>query len=539
MTSFLARNKHLDKVQSQEFDLVVIGGGITGAGVARDAAMQGYSVCLVEQNDFAEGTSSRSSKLAHGGLRYLESLEFSLVSEALHERQNLLRMAPHMVQPMPFLMPIYKGDRVSYFKMSMGMLLYDILSAMEAPFFHKSLSSRKIKEDYPTLKDEDLKGGFLYPDAIMDDDRLVLETLRSAVDYGAVVLSYAQALDYKTKDNGVELTCHDRIGAKNFLVKAKHAVGCVGPWTDLFGEIVDSSWKKKTRPSKGVHITLPKDRLNLKTSVVMAADNQNRILFCIPRHDFDIIGTTDTDFVEDPSLVRTEKEDVDYILNVLNEYFPDVNLSEKDILFSYAGVRPLMDDGSESESKVSRKHWLKTYKEHKVTFISGGKYTTYLSMAEDTMKEAAKFLPFKEKRQNTRISFFEQNTLESIESAKEKIKDYKLSWSEREQNFFVERHGLRALFYLEECPYGEVAQVEAFIAIHHYFCGSLKDFYFRRSPYLLMGVDEVKRSLKDVEEVFKNDLAWSDRKLEEERDDLFESIAFESAWRVDSIPTKV
>jgi len=210
-SSFLARGEHLEKAKDHFFDLVVIGGGITGAGVARDAAMRGLSVCLLEKGDFGEGTSSRSSKLAHGGLRYLENFEFDLVSEALHERQNLLRMAPHMVKPLRFLMPLYKGDRVGPLKMKAGMVLYDLLSAFNTPKFHESISKKKIIEKYPDIKAEGLKSGFLYSDALMDDDRLVYETLSSAVEHGAAVLSYANVESYKVIDDGVEVSVSDKI----------------------------------------------------------------------------------------------------------------------------------------------------------------------------------------------------------------------------------------------------------------------------------------------------------------------------------------
>ncbi len=535
-SSFLNRPAHLQVSKTKTFDLLVVGGGITGAGVARDAAMRGLSVCLVERGDFGEGTSSRSSKLAHGGLRYLENLEFDLVSEALHERQNLLTMASHMVKPLRFLMPIYKNDRVSPLKMKMGMLLYDILAAFNVPKFHESISARKIKEVYPDLKNETLRSGFLYSDALMDDDRLVHETLRSAVKEGAVVLNYVEGDDYQINSDGnCSLLCEDKLTGEKFKVLAKHTVSSVGPWTDKFAAQVNDEWEPRMRPSKGVHITLPKDKLNLKTAIVMAADKQNRILFCIPREGFDIVGTTDTDFVEDPSLVRAEKKDVDYILNILKEYYPKTSVGYEDILFTYAGVRPLVNDGSASESKVSRSHWIKTYTEDKVTYISGGKYTTFLAMAEDCVDKVVQVTSLGKKankKSDSRKVLVELNTEENNNLALEKFAESPLiDWPEEVRTSFVARHGAQAVSFVKKWPGLKVEELEAKIAIHYYFCASLKDFYFRRVPYLLKGVSCLEMSLPAVGVIFKNDLGLNDEQFSAQLESLKKAINFEEHWR--------
>ncbi|MGH1467948.1 MAG: FAD-dependent oxidoreductase [Bdellovibrionales bacterium] len=535
-SSFLNRPKHLKASKGKTFDLLVVGGGITGAGVARDAAMRGLSVCLVERGDFGEGTSSRSSKLAHGGLRYLENLEFDLVSEALHERQNLLSMASHMVKPLRFLMPIYKEDRVSPLKMKMGMLLYDVLAAFNVPKFHESVSARKIKEDYPNIKSDNLRSGFLYSDALMDDDRLVHETLRSAVKEGAVVLNYVEGGDYEVNKNGeCSLTCEDKLTGEKFRVLARHTVSSVGPWTDQFAAQVNNEWEPRMRPSKGVHITLPKDKLNLKTAVVMAADKQNRILFCIPREGFDIVGTTDTDFVEDPSLVRAEKKDVDYILNILKEYYPNTSVGYEDILFTYAGVRPLVNDGSESESKVSRSHWIKTYTEDKVTYISGGKYTTFLAMAEDCVDKVVQATSLGKKankKSDSRKVLVELNTEENNALAlKRFVKSELIDWPEDVRVSFVKRHGAQAVSFIKEWPGLRVEELEAKIAIHYYFCAALKDFYFRRVPYLLKGVSCLKDTLSTVGAVFEEDLGLNDEQFSAQLESLEKAVNFEEFWR--------
>lgn len=526
--SYLNRQSHIEALGSKEFDLVIVGGGITGVGVARDAAMKGLSVALVEQADFSSGTSSRSSKLAHGGIRYLENFEFGLVAEALRERQNLLRMAPHMVSPLPFLIPIYKGDRVGRFKMKMGMILYDLLSVFRSPKFHRSISAAKIKEHYKALKSQGLKGGFVYYDANMEDDRLVLETAKSAVFHGAHLASYVSAGKHNKSEGGVVLDCVDLKKQKSFKIRAKHMICCAGPWTDEVALNVDASWSPRMRPSKGVHITLPKSKLNLKTAIVMAADKEKRILFCIPREDFDIVGTTDTDFKADPSSVRANKEDVTYILKVLKDYFPNLEVGQEEILSTYAGVRPLVNDGSASESKVSRDHWIYTDKKNAVTYISGGKYTTYLSMAEHCVEEAvksSKLLNTKLVKANTRVDLVD----EGVESLSEKDL---ANFTEEEIKKFRKRHGKRAnAFFKRYKTAKSIFELEIYTAIYEYNCGALSDFYFRRVPYVLSGQFLSEEDKANAARLFAEDLGWSEAEKETQIANLNLDLKTSNLWK--------
>ncbi|MCB0371328.1 MAG: FAD-dependent oxidoreductase, partial [Bdellovibrionales bacterium] len=235
------------------------GGGITGAGVARDAASRGLKVILIEANDFASGTSSRSSKLIHGGIRYLENLEFHLVFEALSERKLLFELAPHLVHPLRFLLPLYKGQRVGMFKMGLGMWLYDCLSLFEAPQMHEHLNKFETQERIPGINNNQLSGSYEYSDAYMDDDRLVHETLRSAHQFGAHCLSYVKAtgVEFKNQQKEIQfIECVDKETNHSFKIKAKHFVSTVGPWTDELAKIIVPHWNNIMRLSKGVHLTL-------------------------------------------------------------------------------------------------------------------------------------------------------------------------------------------------------------------------------------------------------------------------------------------
>ncbi|HAR41141.1 MAG TPA: glycerol-3-phosphate dehydrogenase/oxidase, partial [Bdellovibrionales bacterium] len=263
--SFRTRADALRKFREQTFDLLVIGGGITGAAVARDAAMRGLSVAVVDKQDFAAGTSSRSSKLIHGGLRYLENLEFGLVFEALKERSLLLKTVPNMVRPLPFYFPVHGGDRPGKWMLGTGMWLYDLLAMFRAPGFHKTLSKRDFLQAFPFLRSEGLKGGFRYFDASMWDDVLTVQVLRSAHEAGAVVANYVEAIAPQWKgDRIVGYRLRDLEsdpGEGEIDIRAHQIAVCVGPWTDLLGQTLSRNWKKWLAPSRGVHLVFDLKRI--------------------------------------------------------------------------------------------------------------------------------------------------------------------------------------------------------------------------------------------------------------------------------------
>jgi glycerol-3-phosphate dehydrogenase len=535
--SRLERQQNIEQMQKDVFDLCVIGGGINGAGVARDAASRGMKVALVEAKDFASGTSSRSSKLIHGGIRYLENLEFHLVFEALNERTRLFEMAPHLVHPLRFMIPLYENSRVGMFKMGLGMWLYDALSLFQAPELHERLNGEESLKRMPTLQPHQLKGSYVYSDAYMDDDRLVHETLRSANELGALAANFVKATGAGFSSAGKieSVDCEDQLTQKKFKIRAKHVVSCVGPWTDDLGPKLLKDWKSILRATKGVHLTFEKSRLPLSSAVVMA--ESDRIIFGIPRHDMVIIGTTDTDFKELPDGVVADPEDVKYLLDVITSYFPGANITAKDILSSYAGVRPLVKDDSSSEGKTSREHVI--IDDHRgVTLVAGGKYTTYRLMSEQVVQHSLKFFDLEERvRYGKTDTTRPLNSFTSIEAFQQALSSASV-WaretgrSESETLKLAERYGMEGAEILHRYPaHYTYWQLEAAQAIDHTLCLNLTDFYARRVPLFLAEPHHGMPQLESICQVFRERFAWTDTELQQQKEQLRVYMEHELEWQ--------
>lgn len=520
----------------------MIGGGITGAGVARDAASRGLRVALVEARDFAFGTSSRSSKLIHGGIRYLENLEFGLVFEALSERRLLFEIAPHMVHPLRFVLPLYRGGRLSMWKLGAGMWLYDALALFDAPEMHERRDPVSTLNHAPTLRSDGLLGSFAYSDAYMDDDRLVHETLRSANDLGAVSINYVAAqspLWDVSHQRIIGVQVRDQLSGHEKSVKARHIVSTVGPWTDDLGRRMQSQWQPILRPSKGIHLTLPRERLSLEEAVVMPDDQRNRIVFAIPRYDMVIVGTTDTDFSGDLDSVYAEPADVDYVLGMLAEYFPQARIQKSDIVASYAGVRPLVRDESESEGKTSREHTIFTSAEG-ITFVAGGKYTTYRLMAQQTVDHALQSFPLADRARlrptGTRSVINPLASPERMTQALDSVSYWCRNFpglSLENGRALAQRFGMEAELLLESGPQRavDVPILEARHAIRSTMCGTLVDFYFRRTHMFLSERDHGRAHLGAVAREFARELNWSDSEMRAQLESLEEQIRRELAWK--------
>jgi glycerol-3-phosphate dehydrogenase len=527
--SFRTRTENLNRLKTEEFDLLVIGGGITGAGVARDAAMRGLKVALIEGRDFAFGTSSRSSKLIHGGIRYLENFEFKLVFEALSERSKLFEMAPHLVHHLRFMIPLFKNSRVGPFKMGLGMMLYDMLALFQTPELHERLGKTGTMHRMPIVRNSDLVGSVVYSDAYMDDDRLVHETLRSANEAGACIVNYTTAIKSEFVDGKIySIAAEDLTAREKFSIRCRQVVCTVGPWTDLVGEKLVSDWKKILRPTKGIHLTLSKNRLPLSSAVVMAAQTGNRIVFAIPRHEMTIIGTTDTDFIGDPTDATADFSDVEYLLRITNEYFPDAKLTESDIISSYVGVRPLVKDDSGDEGKISREHTILTDPRGFI-FVAGGKYTTYRLMAEQIVDKVLKTLPIEQ-----RLSYKPCETTAALNRyvTADKLREAQTTAVTNKEAWLADRYGMEAFEIIKK--YGNNIsywQLEVYQAIHTTMCLNVLDFCTRRVPLMLAQRDHGLLLIDDIAAVFKKELILTNAEVEKQKEDYRKFVANELAWR--------
>jgi len=372
-------------------DLLVIGGGITGAGIARDAAMRGFRTALVDKGDFGSGTSGRSSRLIHGGLRYLEQGGWRLVMEASRERRTLLSIAPHLVWPRSFLFPIHAGGRLPLWKLAAGLWVYDLLALFRNVRLHRVLSKRAVLRAEPSLRSRNLKGGARYYDAQCDDMRLTLANVRSAHEHGALVANYA-AVDRLALADGRVRGAHvvDRLTQQALTVRALVVVNATGPWSDQVRG--SDGLPPLLRRTKGAHVAVPRSRLGNREAIALTSPIDGRVMFILPWGDLSYIGTTDTDSTEEPDAVRATAADVIYLLRSANAYYPEARLQPSDVVSTWAGLRPLLRaDDSASPSAVSREHRIVDSPSGLVSIV-GGKLTTYRLMAAQVVDHVARRL---------------------------------------------------------------------------------------------------------------------------------------------------
>ena len=382
----LRRQEALLRLTEGIYDVLVVGGGIVGAGVARDAAMRGLRVAVLEKYDLASGTSSRSSRLLHGGLRYLEQGHVSLVHEASVEKKIIHRIAPHLAEPLGFIFPTYRPGGRPLWQLKVGVKIYDLLCSGRNFAPSRGFSTARTHEMVPGLKTENLAGSVRYFDALTSDARLVIDTLRSANNHGATIVNYTSFLAAQRGEGSWLIDIMDRTGRQRMEMRAHVIVNAAGPWADKVGFS-----DLQLRLSKGIHLVVRRDRLPVASAVVITEGK--RLLFVIPWGERVIIGTTDTDYPHAPEDVAVNAEDVTYVLRIVNEFFPNATLREADLISGWAGLRPLIANADGTPSDISRAHRIRMARSGWWD-IAGGKLTTYRLMAEqavDQIVEAARF----------------------------------------------------------------------------------------------------------------------------------------------------
>lgn len=392
------RKKYVSELKNQEFDLLIVGGGITGAGIALDAASRGMSVALVEKSDFASGTSSRSTKLVHGGLRYLEHLELGIVREVGREREIVHKNASHIVLPEKMLLPIISDGNLGEFTTSIALFVYDFLAGVKKEEHRKMLSLEKTLKKEPLLESNLLKSGAVYYEYKTDDSRLTIEVMKKAIQYGATALNYVEVENF-VYDNAGKVTgakISEKIYGENFEIKAKHTVNATGIWVDKMRDKDNSLQGKRLHITKGIHIVVPKSKFNLQHALYFDVGDK-RMVFAIPRFDVVYIGTTDTNYTANYENPNITKADVEYLLAATNRISPKAKLKFEDVESAWAGLRPLIHEDGKDPSELSRKDEI-FYSKSGLLSIAGGKLTGYRLMAKKVVDEVAQsFKKFEQK----------------------------------------------------------------------------------------------------------------------------------------------
>jgi glycerol-3-phosphate dehydrogenase len=541
-----ARQTDLKRLADETFDLLIVGGGITGCGIARDAALRGLNVALVEKLDFGAGTSSKSSKLVHGGLRYLEHAQFALVFESVNERKRLMRLARHLVRPLPFLVTNYRGDRRWLVTLDLGLWLYDALCLFGSYRNHRTFGARKTLQLEPGLRQAGLRGGILYYDCLTDDARLTLENAIDARALGAVVLNHARAGALLTDATGriVGANVHDAMGGGQVEVRAKVVINATGPWSDEVRALAGAA--QLLKPTKGVHIVFDSQRLPARHALMMSSPADQRAVFCIPWGlGRTVVGTTDTFFDGSPDQVAPTSADVQYLVDTANAYFPSAQLSLTDVLATWSGLRPLLkpDDSAAGASEVSREHSL----DERPGFITiaGGKLTTYRLMAMQVVDRALLQVGGGAKSTTGTRPLPGAAGLQESDAQLEALVRELTASAPQHARYFAETYGARAASVLAritldasagealdpELPY-LAAQVDE--AIENEFALTLDDVLTRRVPLALRGRDQGLAVAPKVAHRMATRLGWSPTREADELAGYQQVVAASRAFRASS-----
>lgn len=493
--SALERNKHLDKLETQAFDILVIGGGITGAGIALDAAKRGLKVALIEKTDFAQGTSSRSTKLIHGGLRYLKQLEFGIVRETGLERAILHQNAPHIVHPEKMLLPIINQGSLGRYSTSLGLYVYDRLAGVRRKERRSMLNKRKTLAKEPLLREDILLGGGLYIEYRSDDARLVVEVLKTAHQFGALSLNYIQA-DKLTYQDGIVTgaVATDLLTGKTLEVKAKKVINATGPWVDELRKSDNSLKGKRLHLTKGIHVVVSHERLPIQQAVYFDVPSDGRMVFAIPRQDIVYIGTTDTNYSESIDECYADQADVEYVLKAANYIFPEAQLSMDDVQSSWAGLRPLIHEDGKSPSELSRKDEI-FISESGLISMAGGKLTGFRKMAKRVVDVTLKQLGKEEGTQfiasSTRNIVLGGGDIEgdkTIHDYENRLVKAYPAIHKKEVKSLARKYGSDSPQILNKALRNEgdyaILQAEIDYAIEREMCHNISDFVIRRTGML-------------------------------------------------------
>lgn len=536
------RDAHLQALRTATFDVLVVGGGITGLGVALDAVARGLTVALVEREDFSSGTSSKSSKLAHGGLRYLQQGEVRLVYEALHERQRMLRNAPHLVQVMPFMIPILTKDGVVSKKIARALgsalWMYDLTGGWRIGKLHRRLRARRAHAHFPTMPAEKLSSGYLYYDATVDDSRLCIAVARTAADLGATIANRCRVTTITHDSNGLANGAIVRTAeGDEFPVAARTIVNAAGVWADEVRTTDEGRDPRSIRPAKGIHITIPWDKAQNDIAVVIPVRRDRRSLFVVPwiknadgTYRYTYVGTTDTDFAGGVDESQCSLDDIDYVLEALNQSIT-TNVTRADVTAVWSGLRPLVRsaDGSTSADKtadLSRNHKV-AVSDSGVISITGGKLTTYRKMAEHTVDEVCSRLSRRAKSSTKRLELHGARGFDRAQLTGPHAHLAQRYGTEVDAVLAIAAESPQfARPLIDGLPY---LGAEAIFAVRHEMALTLDDVLSRRTRARIIDRRATLAGARRVAEMIAPELGWSNDEIDAQVRDFVDSCAREEA----------
>nr|WP_321415644.1 glycerol-3-phosphate dehydrogenase/oxidase [uncultured Allomuricauda sp.] len=523
------RKDRLQKAGDTRYDLIVIGGGITGAGIALDASSRGMKVLLLEKGDFASGTSSKSTKLIHGGLRYLKQFDFWLVKEVGSERAIVHKLAPHLVLPEKMLLPLIEGGSYGKWLTSIGLKVYDILAQVSGDDKRQMLEKKEAMKLEPLLPKKILNGAGYYAEYRTDDARLTLENLKTSLQFGTEIFNYTKVTDFVYGDERVAgVKFSDEVFGDEYSVSSKYVINAAGPWVDELRSVNQSKKGKRLHLTKGVHLVFQKEKLPVKQSVYFDVPD-GRMMFAIPRGKVTYIGTTDTNYDSDKDHVTTELADAIYLISAVNNMFPDIDLELDDIISSWAGLRPLIHEEGKSASELSRKDEIFTSDTGLVS-IAGGKLTGYRKMAERTVNRIAKKMA---EDHDLNLADCTTDKIPLCGNDFKKFKHVKKYIAQIEEQlqadgfakydawYLVTTYGKQTESILDlyvkikgDKPKERMIRAEVQFTIAHEMALNPLDFFIRRTGRLYFDIDSVRKYKASVFEEFRKAYNYSTEKME-------------------------
>ena len=534
--SAAVRQENVERLAQEEFDLLIIGGGITGVAVTRDASLRGFHTALVEKDDFGSGTSSRSSRLIHGGIRYLEYCRFKLVFEACGERRMMRKVAPRLVRPLPFLYPLYRGQKPAPWKLRAGLTLYDALGLFRNVQRHRWLRPPEVQRREPLVAGRGLLGAARFYDAQVDDARLTLMTSRSAHFHGAVMVNQARVVGLMRAGKRV-VGAHvvDELSGREIEVRAKVVVNAAGVWVDSVRELDELHSGSMTRPTKGIHLVIPRARLSSQHAVAFDSPRDGRHIFLIPWGDFALIGTTDTDYQGDLDNPSASLDDIEYLLEAVWHTFPGAQIRHDDIISTFAGLRPLIL-ASGGAYALSREHGIVESPSGLIT-VAGGKLTTHRLMGKQLTDLA-------EQRLAQELGIYARSkcrTKEPLEGAQ--TGQMQVSGADEPvDKHLVDAYGSDAtwvLAYAEQNPsLGErivpalpYLMAEPLYGVQHEMALTLSDVLIRRTHVIYETRGGGLERAQAVAELMAPRLSWDEVEIERQVADYAAQLALTQQWR--------